>query len=138
MYITIKTLMEKGINKSQIAHATGYDWKTVAKVIRDIEAGKEWPEKKPHPKILDIFKEKIIQLMEQGLTGIRIHQELQKIGLTASYSTIKRYLANIKKKEKIFVRIQTSPGEEAQAPQWYNKFHSKGLKWPIITQSKVN
>jgi len=51
MYTTIKTLMEKGMNKSQIAQATGYDWKTVAKVIKGIEIGKEEPEKKPHPKI---------------------------------------------------------------------------------------
>ena len=45
MYTTIKTLMEKGMNKSQIAQATGHDWKTVAKVIKNIGVGKEWPGK---------------------------------------------------------------------------------------------
>lgn len=90
------------MNKGQIAQATGHDWKTVAKVIKSIKAGKEWPEKKPHPRILDPYKEKIVQLMEQGLTGVRIHQELQKMGATAGYSTIKDYLASIRKREKIF------------------------------------
>jgi len=119
MYTTIKTLMEKGLNKSQIVRATGHDWKTVAKVIRGIEMGKEEPEKKPHPVILDAYKEKVVQLMEEGLTGVRIHQELQKLGVKIGYSTVKNYLTRIKKREKIFVRIQTYPAEKAQVDFGY-------------------
>ncbi len=119
MYTTIKTLMEKGMNKSQIAQAIGHDWKTVAKVIKGIEMGKEEPEKKPHQRILDSYKEKIVQLMEQGLTGVRIHQELQGLGTMVGYSTVKDYLASIKKRENIFVRIHTKPGEEAQVDFGY-------------------
>jgi len=34
---TIKTLMEKRMNKLQIARATGHDWKTVSKIIENIK-----------------------------------------------------------------------------------------------------
>lgn len=119
MYTTIKTLMEKGNNISQIAKATGYDWKTVAKVIKAIKAGREYPQKKPHPRRLDLYREKIIELMEIGLTGVRIHEELQKMDIKISYATVKDYLAGIKKREKIFVRIHTMPAEEAQVDFGY-------------------
>lgn len=36
MYTTIKTLWEKTKNKTEIARITGHDWKTVAKVIKNI------------------------------------------------------------------------------------------------------
>jgi len=39
MYTTIKTLWELGKNKTEIARATGHDWKTVAKVIKGIGKG---------------------------------------------------------------------------------------------------
>jgi len=39
MYTTIKTLWELGKNKTEIARATGHDWKTVAKAIKGIGKG---------------------------------------------------------------------------------------------------
>ncbi|RLF34667.1 MAG: IS21 family transposase [Thermoplasmata archaeon] len=119
MYITVKTLMEQGKSISEIARVTGHDWKTIAKVVKAIREGKEYPEKKPHPKRLDSYKEKVIELVEIGLSGVRIHQELEKMGLKISYSAVKDYLANIKKRENIFVRIHTLPGEEAQVDFGY-------------------
>ena len=50
MYTTIKTLWEKNLNISQIANATRHDWKTIKKVIKNIKAGKEYPENKLEPK----------------------------------------------------------------------------------------
>jgi len=41
LYTTIKTLWERHKNKSKIAKLTGHDWKTVAKMIKAIEEGKE-------------------------------------------------------------------------------------------------
>ena len=119
MYITIKTLWEKGHNKSEIERATGHTWKTVDKVIKALESGKEFPEKKPHPKILDNYKEQVLKFLEKGLTGLRIYEELQTIGCIAKYSTVKAYVAEIKKKENIFIRIHTDPGEEAQVDFGY-------------------
>lgn len=119
MYTTIKTLWEKVKNKSEISRATGHDWKTVAKVIKEVEAGKECLEKKRHPSKLDKYKEEINQYLEEGLSGLRIYEELQKTGLKLGYSTIKDYLAKIRKRENIFVRVHTKAGEEAQVDFGY-------------------
>ena len=61
MYITIKSLWERHKNKSMIARLTGHDWKTVAKRIKEIEEGKEYPKKKPHPRILDSYRKQIMK-----------------------------------------------------------------------------
>jgi len=37
MYITIKSLWKRHKNKSLITRMTGHDWKTVAKIIKEIE-----------------------------------------------------------------------------------------------------
>ena len=46
MFTTIKTLWGKNKNKSVIADLTGHDWKTVSKVVKLIESGVDYPEKK--------------------------------------------------------------------------------------------
>jgi len=114
MYITIKTLWKKYKNKSLITRLTGHDWKTIAKVIKEVEAGKEYPTKRPHPRILDSLKKQIIEWIKEWLTKVRIFEKLQKQDLKAGYSTVKDYITQIKIREKIFVRIHTLPGEEAQ------------------------
>lgn len=119
MFTTIKTLYERGLNKSEIARATTHDWKTVSKAIEDIKRGKEYPEKKAHPKKIDPYKGTVIKLIEDGLTAVRIHEELVKLGCDAKYPTVKRCVANIKKTEDIFIRIHTVAGQEAQVDFGY-------------------
>jgi len=119
MYTTIKTLWEKTKNKTEIARLTGHDWKTVDKVIKDIEKGAQAPKYGPRRTIINNYKERILELLEQDLSGIRIHEELVKDGFRGSYPTIKRYINKIKRKENIFIRIHTSPGEEAQVDFGY-------------------
>jgi transposase len=119
MYTTIQTLWKKGLNKSEIGRATSHDWKTVSKVINKLESGQSWPEKKPHPSLLDPHKEIILELIEKGLNAVRIHEELTALGIPGAYPTVKRYVANIKKRENIFIRVHTKPGEEAQVDFGY-------------------
>lgn len=120
MVTTIKTLWEMHKNKSKVAEMTGRDWKTVAKVIKMAEAGIEYPERKPHPKILDQYKGQIIEWMEkEGLNGLKTFERLRSMGVKVGYSTVKEYLAVIKKRENIFIRIETKPGEEAQVDFGY-------------------
>lgn len=120
MFTTIKTLWEKYRNKSVIAELTGHDWKTVSKVVKLIESGKQYPEKKPHPRILDPYKERIVEWLEtEGLNGLKTFERLRSEGVRVGYTTVKTYLADIKKRDEIFVRIQTSPGEEAQVDFGY-------------------
>lgn len=57
MYTTIKTLWEIGHNKSEIARATGHDWKTIHKVIDNIKKGIDIPHIKERGSILDPNKE---------------------------------------------------------------------------------
>ena len=119
MYTTIKTLWDIHKNKALIARMTGHDWRTVAKAIKQIESGKERPEKKPHPRKLDPYKEKILEWMEDGLNGSRIYEELKGLGIQIGYSTLKDYLANIRKRQEIFIRVHTKAGEEAQVDFGY-------------------
>ena len=119
MYTTIKTLWGRHKNKSMIARLTGHDWKTVAKVIKTIEEGGGYPNKKPHPRLLDIYREQIIKWMEEGLTAVRMHEKLQGMGVKIGYSTVKDYVADIKRRENIFIRVHTLPGEEAQVDFGY-------------------
>jgi len=119
MYITIKSLWERHKNKSLIARLTGHDWKTVAKRIKEIEEGKKYSIKKPHPRILDPYQEQIMKWLEEDLSGVRIHEKLREEGVIAGYSTIKDYICKIKKRENIFIRIHTLPAEEAQVDFGY-------------------
>ncbi|MCK4309332.1 MAG: IS21 family transposase [Candidatus Atribacteria bacterium] len=119
MYITIKSLWERHRNKSMIARLTGHDWKTVAKKIKEIEAGKEYPKKKPHPRILDPYQEQIMKWLEEDLSGVRVHEKLREEGVKVGYSTVKDYICKIKKRENIFIRIHTLPAEEAQVDFGY-------------------
>jgi len=119
MYTTIKTLWSLGRNKSEISRLTGHDWKTVDKVLRKIEAGTEKPQYKPRLSIVEEFKERVLELLEAGLSGVRIHQELIRDGFGGSYSAVKKYIRRLKKKENIFLRINTSPAQEAQVDFGY-------------------
>jgi transposase len=116
MYTTIRTLFKKGLNKSEIARTTGHDWKTVNKVIK---SGDKPPDKKPHPRILDPYREDVLEYMELGLNGVRIHEEMQRKGVKVGYTSVKEYIGDIKKRDDIFVRIHTKPGEEAQVDFGY-------------------
>jgi transposase len=122
MYITIKSLWEKHKNKSLIAKMTGHDWKTVAKKVKEIEEGKEYPTKKPHPRILDPYQEQIMEWLEENLSGVRMHEKMQEEGVKVGYSTVKDYISQIKRRENIFIRIHTLPGEEAQVDFGYLEY----------------
>ena len=135
MYITIKTLWEKGINKTEIARLTGHDWKTVAKVIKNIQEGIEAPPQySDRESILDPYKEKILKLLEADLSGVRIHEELVKDGFKGTYSAVKKYVRRLKRKSNIFVRINTDPAEESQVDFGYagltkDDFGTKRRTW---------
>lgn len=118
MHITIETLWKQGKNKSEISQITGHDWKTVSRVIKCLKAG-HYPDRKPKMKLLDDNKIQIMELLEKGLSGVRVFEELKQFGVIASYSAIKRYIADIKKREDICIRFHTKPGEEAQVDFGY-------------------
>ena len=85
MYTTIETLYKRGLNKSAISRAVSHDWKTVDKVIKYLDSGGKLPKKKPHPSKLDIYKEQILEYLDSGLSGVRIHELLQETGCSSSH-----------------------------------------------------
>jgi len=108
--------------------------KTVAKVIKGIEQGFDTPQYKPRGSLIDNYKEKILELLEQDLSGVRIHEKIIEDGFIGSYPTVKRYVGKIKRKENIFIRIHTQPGEEAQVDFGYfgmskNDGHKNKKTW---------
>jgi len=90
MYTTIKTLWEKTKNKTEIARLTGHDWKTVSRIIKNIEKGVEIPQYKPRKTLIDNYKEKIFELLEQNLSGVRIYEKLIEYGFSGSYPTVRK------------------------------------------------
>jgi transposase len=62
------------------------------------------------------FRELIEAKLEQGLSAVRIHQDLrEEPGFSASYYSVRRFVARLKKKSSLpFRRLETLPGEEAQ------------------------
>jgi len=119
MYTTIKTLWSKGCNKSEIARLTGHDWKTISKIIRTLQSGKSAPTRKPHARLLESHHDKLLLWIEQGLSAVRMHQELKGHGIEVGYTTVKDYVTQTKRNYQIFMRIHTAPGEEAQVDFGY-------------------
>lgn len=120
MFTTIKTLWEKYRNKTLVAKLTGHDWKTVAKIVKLVESGGRYPDKKPHPRILDPHKERIIEWLEKdGLNVTKVFERLRLEGIKVGYTTVRDYLVDIKKRDEVFIRIQTLPAEEAQVDFGY-------------------
>jgi len=119
MYITIKTLWKQGHNKCEISRLTGHDWKTVSKIIAQVKKGQETPIKKPHPRILDPYKEEILEWIADGLSGVRIREKILAQGQSIGYSAVKSYVAMLRKRHNIFMRIHTKSGEEAQVDFGY-------------------
>ena len=119
MYITIKSLWELGNNKTQIAKITGHDWKTINKVIKRISEGKVYPEKQTRYKVLDDYQTEIVNWLENNISGVRIFEKLRSLGVKASYSTVRNYIAQFKVNNNICVRFHTEPGEEAQVDFGY-------------------
>ena len=63
---------ERTKNKTEIARVTGHDWKTVAKVIKNLEAGIETPEYKPRETLIEGHRNKVLELMEKGRGWVKI------------------------------------------------------------------
>jgi len=62
------------------------------------------------------YRQIVEKLMDQGVEMAAIHRRLVKnYGYTGSYTSVRRFITNIKPKEKTAVaRIETEPGAEAQ------------------------
>ena len=95
MKTTIKTLYQKGYNKTQIGRMLGIDRKTVRKVLKDDANQKETgqgTQESVWPSMLDEYREYIEIQLGKELSITRIHQDLQKeFGVECGYTTFHNY-----------------------------------------------
>jgi len=105
--------------KKAIARKLGLDPKTVRKALkRETFSPTVF---QPRTSKLDPYKEKIGDLLTHhaGLSAVRIHEEIQKLGYPGGITILKDYLATVRTPSKIFLSIRTTPAEEAQADWAY-------------------
>lgn len=121
MQTTIKTLFEKGYNKTQIAGMLDIDRKTVRKVIQSQENGHEEVLRKEYASQFDPYKDYILAKMEKGLTIKRIYEDLSRdYGIIGTYSGVRHYVQKHRTpKQDVFMVLHSLPGEEAQVDFGY-------------------
>ncbi len=116
MYMTIITLWKQGLSVRAISRATKSDRRTIKKIIDKYQqdGNIEVPMMVKPTTTLEPYKEQIIDYLERNLSGVRIFEELQGVGMSSSYSAVIRYIKKLKGKNDICVRFHALPGEEAQ------------------------
>lgn len=127
MKTTIKTLYQKGYNKTQIGRMLGIDRKTVRKVLKENEenlnptATATEQKTAVWPSMLDEYREYIEIQLAKELSITRIHQDLQKeFGVECGYTTLRDYVAKIRKSQPhAYMVLHSLPGEEAQVDFGY-------------------
>lgn len=127
MKTTIKTLYQKGYNKTQIGKMLGIDRKTVRKVLNEAESdrncsdGTPQPQRAVWPSMLDECREYIEIQLSKELSITRIHQDLQReFGIQCGYTTLRDYVAKIRKSQPhAYMVLHSLPGEEAQVDFGY-------------------
>ena len=124
MKTTIKTLYQKGYNKTQIGRMLGIDRKTVRKVLKDDANQKEngqGIQDSVWPSMLDEYREYIEIQLGKELSITRIHQDLQKeFGVECGYTTLRDYVAKLRRNTPhAYMVLHSLPGEEAQVDFGY-------------------
>lgn len=129
MVYTIKTLYEKGMSQRAIAKELGIHRQTVKKYIDSIkEQGVKEP-KINKTRILDSYKQQILNWVQDELSAQLIHDKLQENNsVNISYPTVARYVKELKKEhQEVFIPMISKPGEEAQVDYGYvGKFMING------------
>lgn len=124
MKTTIKTLYQKGYNKTQIGRMLGIDRKTVRKVLKDDVNQKKNGQRiqdSVWPSMLDEYREYIEIQLSKELSITRIHQDLQKeFGVECGYTTLRDYVAKLRRNTPhAYMVLHSLPGEEAQVDFGY-------------------
>lgn len=121
MKTTIKTLYQKGYNKTQIGRMLGIDRKTVRKVLKNDVQEKETGQESGWPSMLDAYREYIEIQLGKKLSITRIHQDLQReFGMECGYTTLRDYVAKLRRNiPHAYMVLHSLPGEEAQVDFGY-------------------
>lgn len=121
MQTTIKSLNKKGYSQAHIARTLGISRNTVSKILKSEERGEEQLIKKPHPSVLDEYREFIEIQLNKGLSRQRIYQDLVRdYNFKGSYTAVKDYARRLlTMTQKAYMVMTALPGEEAQVDYGY-------------------
>jgi transposase len=92
----IRNLKEMGMSNRDIAKELGISRNTVSKMLKRTRLGGK--KKRNRGSKLDPYKERIRSLIEEhNLSGIRVLEEIRKIGYNGGYTILKEYCDDIRK-----------------------------------------
>lgn len=120
MRITIQTLQKKGYKIKDLAQTAACHRNTISRILKE-DLSKAKSIKRNKPSELDRYKEYIEDKLEQNLSATRIFQDLsQEKSFNRSYWSVRDYVKKLKKgKQKVYMRLHTLPGKEAQVDFGY-------------------
>jgi transposase len=114
--IMIKDLSQRGLSISMIAEVTGYNRRTVRKVVNgplSVPAKK----RKPRKSKLDPFVPYLLKRIQEGVLNCsKLYDELKKQGYQGGRSLVKNFVQPHREAQRqvATVRFETEPGEQAQ------------------------
>lgn len=115
-FLQVRLLRQQGHSIKSIARETGLSRNTVRKVLREkvpVAYARE-----SRPGLLDAYKDYALKRFGEGISAIRIFQEIQPMGFAGSYDLLRKYLGEHRKhqraEQRVTVRFETPPGEQAQ------------------------
>ena len=134
-FMNIKELKQQGHSIRDVARLTGHSRNTVRKVLRG-EHTLRMKSTERNSK-LDAHKDYVRERYQQhGLSAVRLMEEIKPMGYEGSITTLRRFLRTLKqdtrRKQKLTVRFETPPGQQAQADWTYCG------KFPTTTGSMIS
>lgn len=93
----VKDLRSKGLSIRKIAINMGLDRKTVKKYFEITGSFVHGGAGKKHKSKLDIYKEIIISLLEDGVNGSTIYKKIKEDGYEGSSSLVRHFIAELRK-----------------------------------------
>ncbi|HHI80314.1 MAG TPA: hypothetical protein ENK02_10070 [Planctomycetes bacterium] len=116
---SLKLLYQRGLSKRRIAKELGIHRETVSRHLSLSDPPKPAKVTTGSSRTRSRCEEhraKILEMLEEGLSATRIHQDLVKEeGFEGGYESVKRFVRKLRKKNPLpFRKMETNPGAEGQ------------------------